>query len=162
MPSSASTASSALSDSLSAYLENVLPGWRHPTSIKKFETGQSNPTYCLTSSVADGAAVQPSSRTPTSGSRASSEGTSPASSSPEKTLVRQVVLRAKPKGKILDRTAHRVDREFGLLRAISEHQARTGHEAVKVPKVFALCEDEAVFGSVFYLMEYLQGAYSLF
>ena len=157
MPSSSTTPSppSALPNSLFAYLTTVLPGWRNPTTVKKFDTGQSNPTYCLTSA-ASGSSAQPSSTSAAS----LSTGPSSAASSLEDASVQTVVLRAKPKGKILDRTAHRVDREFGLLRAIGEHQARTGHEAVKVPKVFALCEDETVFGSVFYLMEFLQGQWA--
>jgi aminoglycoside phosphotransferase (APT) family kinase protein len=152
--------SSDLPDSLFTYLATVLPGWKNPTDVKKFDTGQSNPTYCLTSASSSASAdpsAQPGSPSTSVRGPASSTSPSPASTSFTDAAVRTVVLRAKPKGKVLDRTAHRVDREFGLLRAIGEHQARTGYEVVKVPKVFALCEDETVFGSVFYLMEFLKG-----
>src|SRR5436305_3102774 len=59
------------------------------------------------------------------------------------------VLRRKPPGPLLP-SAHAVDREFRVLRALAE-------TAVPVPRVFALCEDDAVIGSAFYVMEYLDG-----
>src|SRR5580692_49874 len=59
------------------------------------------------------------------------------------------VLRRKPPGPLLP-SAHAVDREFRVMRAL----ART---PVPVPRVFALCEDEAVAGSAFYVMEHLDG-----
>lgn len=131
----------ALPNSLYAYLPSVLPSWQNPTTVRQFSSGQSNPTYLLTSS---------SPAAPLSSS-------SPPSSSSATSAPRQVVLRAKPRGKVLDRTAHRVDREFGVLRAIGEHQRRTGRRAVQVPEAYALCEDDSVAGSAFYLMEYVKG-----
>jgi aminoglycoside phosphotransferase (APT) family kinase protein len=59
------------------------------------------------------------------------------------------VLRRKPLGRLLP-SAHAVDREYRVMRAL----ART---AVPVPRVYALCEDDTVIGSVFYLMEFLDG-----
>jgi aminoglycoside phosphotransferase (APT) family kinase protein len=59
------------------------------------------------------------------------------------------VLRRKPLGHLLP-SAHAVDREYRVMLAL----ART---AVPVPKVFALCEDDAVIGSAFYVMEFLDG-----
>ena len=59
------------------------------------------------------------------------------------------VLRRKPPGPLLP-SAHAVDREFRVMRALAE----TG---VPVPRVYALCEDDAVIGSAFYVMEYLDG-----
>jgi aminoglycoside phosphotransferase (APT) family kinase protein len=59
------------------------------------------------------------------------------------------VLRKKPPGPLLP-SAHAVDREFRVLRALAE-------TAVPVPKVYALCEDEAVTGRAFYVMEHLDG-----
>src|SRR5436305_14296400 len=59
------------------------------------------------------------------------------------------VLRRKPPGPLLP-SAHAVDREFRVMRAL----AGTG---VPVPKVLALCEDDAVIGSAFYVMEHLDG-----
>jgi aminoglycoside phosphotransferase (APT) family kinase protein len=59
------------------------------------------------------------------------------------------VLRKKPPGPLLP-SAHAVDREFRVMRALAA-------TAVPVPKVHALCEDEAVTGSAFYVMEHLDG-----
>ena len=59
------------------------------------------------------------------------------------------VLRRQPAGKLL-RSAHAVDREYRVLRALAG-------TPVPVPKVFHLCEDPDVIGSMFYLMEYLDG-----
>ena len=59
------------------------------------------------------------------------------------------VLRRKPPGPLLP-SAHAVDREFRVMRALAGTQ-------VPVPRVFALCEDEAVIGSAFYVMEHLDG-----
>src|SRR6476659_795846 len=59
------------------------------------------------------------------------------------------VLRRKPPGPLLP-SAHAVDREFRVLRALAE-------TPVPVPRVHALCEDDAVIGSAFYVMEYLDG-----
>jgi aminoglycoside phosphotransferase (APT) family kinase protein len=59
------------------------------------------------------------------------------------------VLRRKPPGPLLP-SAHAVDREFRVMRALAE-------TPVPVPRVHALCEDDAVIGSAFYVMEYLDG-----
>jgi aminoglycoside phosphotransferase (APT) family kinase protein len=61
----------------------------------------------------------------------------------------QYVLRRKPPGPLLP-SAHAVDREFRVLRVLAE-------TAVPVPRVYALCEDDAVIGSAFYVMEHLDG-----
>src|SRR6266852_8493607 len=59
------------------------------------------------------------------------------------------VLRRKPPGPLLP-SAHAVDREFRVMRALAD-------TPVAVPRVFALCEDDAVIGSAFYVMEHLDG-----
>jgi aminoglycoside phosphotransferase (APT) family kinase protein len=59
------------------------------------------------------------------------------------------VLRKKPPGPLLP-SAHAVDREFRVMRALAK-------TAVPVPRVYALCQDEAVTGSAFYVMEHLDG-----
>ncbi|KAJ2320663.1 hypothetical protein IWW52_001235, partial [Coemansia sp. RSA 2704] len=64
---------------------------------------------------------------------------------------RRFVLRKKPAGALLSKTAHAVEREFRVLRALGEHTR------VPVPRVYALCEDARVVGTPFYLMEYLEG-----
>ncbi|MDG1800115.1 MAG: phosphotransferase family protein, partial [Luminiphilus sp.] len=62
---------------------------------------------------------------------------------------RQYVLRRKPQGTLLA-SAHAVDREFKVLSALSSTN-------VPVPVPVALCEDETIIGSMFYVMEYLEG-----
>jgi len=59
------------------------------------------------------------------------------------------VLRRKPLGQLLP-SAHAVDREYRVIRALAG-------TAVPVPKVYALCEDDSVIGSAFYVMEFLEG-----
>jgi aminoglycoside phosphotransferase (APT) family kinase protein len=59
------------------------------------------------------------------------------------------VLRRKPLGQLLP-SAHAVDREYRVMRALAGTK-------VPVPKVYALCEDDAVIGSAFYVMEFLEG-----
>lgn len=59
------------------------------------------------------------------------------------------VLRRKPAGALL-KSAHAVDREFRLQRALDGN-------AVPVSWILALCEDESVIGSVFYVMAWVPG-----
>ena len=62
---------------------------------------------------------------------------------------RRYVLRRKPPGKLLP-SAHAVDREYRVMRALADTD-------VPVARMHALCEDETVIGTVFYLMEYVGG-----
>ena len=101
-------------ESLSNYLEQQISGFKGPVTAEKFEGGQSNPTFKISS--ADG---QP------------------------------YVLRRKPPGELL-KSAHAVDREFRVISALRDTD-------VPVPNTFVLCEDEAVIGSMFYVMEYKEG-----
>jgi aminoglycoside phosphotransferase (APT) family kinase protein len=59
------------------------------------------------------------------------------------------VLRRKPLGHLLP-SAHAVDREYRVIQALAG-------TAVPVPRVCALCEDDSVIGSAFYVMEFLDG-----
>jgi aminoglycoside phosphotransferase (APT) family kinase protein len=59
------------------------------------------------------------------------------------------VLRRKPPGPLLP-SAHAVDREFRVMRALAK-------TAVPVPRVYALCEDDTITGSAFYVMDHLDG-----
>ncbi|MFW2543358.1 phosphotransferase family protein [Primorskyibacter sp. 2E107] len=59
------------------------------------------------------------------------------------------VLRRKPPGVLL-KSAHAVDREFRVQKALSS-------SAVPVARMRALCEDEAVIGSMFYVMDHVPG-----
>lgn len=62
---------------------------------------------------------------------------------------REYVLRRKPPGELLP-SAHAVDREFRVMTALRDTD-------VPVPRTYVLCEDESVIGSMFFVMECLQG-----
>jgi aminoglycoside phosphotransferase (APT) family kinase protein len=61
----------------------------------------------------------------------------------------EYVLRRKPRGHLLP-SAHAVDREYRVMRALAG-------TAVPVPRVNALCQDDAIIGSTFCIMEFLDG-----
>lgn len=60
------------------------------------------------------------------------------------------MLRKKPPGKLLSKTAHRVEREYQIIHALRDTD-------VPVPKAYCLCEDDSVIGTAFYIMEFLDG-----
>ena len=64
---------------------------------------------------------------------------------------RAYVMRAKPgpAAKLLQ-SAHAIDREFTVMRALHE-------TAVPVPRMHVLCEDESVIGRAFYVMQFMPG-----
>lgn len=95
------------------YLSGRVEGFSGPLTAEKTASGQSNPTFILTS---------PNGK---------------------------YVLRSKPKGQLL-KSAHAVDREFRVMSALAETD-------VPVPRMFHLCEDEDIIGSVFFLMEFVDG-----
>ena len=99
---------------LTDYLTLHIPDLKAPLSAEKFEGGQSNPTFKL--STADNT---------------------------------HYVLRRKPPGELL-KSAHAVDREFRVITALRDTD-------VPVPDTFVLCEDDAIVGSLFYVMEYKEG-----
>ncbi|MEE1656064.1 phosphotransferase family protein [Microvirga sp. CF3062] len=59
------------------------------------------------------------------------------------------VLRRKPPGTLL-KSAHAVDREYRVMAALA-------HTDVPVPRVLHLCDDETIIGSMFYVMDYVEG-----
>jgi aminoglycoside phosphotransferase (APT) family kinase protein len=59
------------------------------------------------------------------------------------------VLRRKPPGNLL-KSAHAVDREYRVISALYA-------AGFPVPRPFVLCEDEAVVGTMFYVMEFVDG-----
>lgn len=59
------------------------------------------------------------------------------------------VLRKKPDGVLLA-SAHAIDREYRVMQALAG-------SAVPVPRLLAWCEDTALLGTPFYLMEFLDG-----
>ncbi|KAM7257743.1 hypothetical protein ACFE04_013484 [Oxalis oulophora] len=91
-------------------------------SISQFGHGQSNPTFLI---------------------KVNGTGTDTDS-------IKHYVLRKKPPGKLLQ-SAHAVDREFQVLKALGDHTQ------VPVPKTFCLCMDPTIIGTEFYIMEFLQG-----
>ncbi len=95
------------------FLGTVIDGFSPPISIKKFDGGQSNPTYLL------------------------------------ETQEKKFVLRAKPLGELL-KSAHQVDREFRVMRALSGSK-------VPVPRMLYLSEEDSIIGRMFFVMEYLEG-----
>ncbi|GAA5853184.1 hypothetical protein JCM3766R1_000908, partial [Sporobolomyces carnicolor] len=65
---------------------------------------------------------------------------------------KRYVLRTRPPGPLISKTAHAIDREFKILSCLGKTNGR-----VPVPKVYHLCKDESVIGRQWYLMEYLDG-----
>jgi aminoglycoside phosphotransferase (APT) family kinase protein len=62
---------------------------------------------------------------------------------------KQYVLRRKPPGTLL-KSAHAVDREYKVLTALQGTNVPTA-------RTYAFCDDESVIGTMFYVMEYLDG-----
>ncbi|HUB95284.1 MAG TPA: phosphotransferase [Stellaceae bacterium] len=62
---------------------------------------------------------------------------------------RRLVLRRKPPGKLLP-SAHAVDREFRIISALAQTD-------VPVARARALCLDDSVVGTPFYIMDYVEG-----
>lgn len=59
------------------------------------------------------------------------------------------VMRRKPPGKLL-KSAHAVDREYKVISALYRAD-------FPVPRPYVLCEDEAIVGTIFFIMEYVDG-----
>ncbi len=98
---------------IAEYLATEVEGFQGPIEAVKTPSGQSNPTYILT--------------TPSG----------------------KYVLRSKPAGKLL-KSAHAVDREFKVLKALHG-------QGLPVPQPFVLCDDRAVSETMFYLMAFSEG-----
>ncbi|MCO5096654.1 MAG: phosphotransferase [Rhodocyclaceae bacterium] len=62
---------------------------------------------------------------------------------------RKYVMRRKPPGKLLP-SAHAVDREYRVISALAKTD-------VPVARSYALCQDDAVIGTAFYVMDYVEG-----
>lgn len=62
---------------------------------------------------------------------------------------KKYVLRRKPPGKLLP-SAHAVDREYKVMTAL-------GTQDFPVPKTYALCEDDSVIGTAFFIMDFVEG-----
>ena len=62
---------------------------------------------------------------------------------------KRYVLRKKPAGPLLP-SAHAVDREYRVMKAL-------GSSDVPVPRMLALCEDDSVIGTMFFIMDFADG-----
>ena len=62
---------------------------------------------------------------------------------------RKYVLRRKPPGKLLP-SAHAVDREHRVMTAV-------GKAGFPAPKTYLLCEDESIIGTMFFVMDFVEG-----
>ena len=62
---------------------------------------------------------------------------------------RKYVMRRKPPGKLLP-SAHAVDREYRVISAL-------GPTGFPVPRTYGLCQDEGVIGTMFYIMDMVEG-----
>jgi len=62
---------------------------------------------------------------------------------------KRYVLRRKPPGVLLP-SAHAVDREYRIIKALADSD-------VPVPRCHALCTDNGVIGTMFFVMEYVEG-----
>ena len=60
------------------------------------------------------------------------------------------MMRKKPPGKLVSKTAHQVEREYKIIHALENTD-------VPVPKAYCLCENDKVIGTPFYIMEFLDG-----
>ena len=109
----ADTTQSLDTEAVGAYLRGRLPGFDNSFEVRKFDTGQSNPTFMLLTSAGN------------------------------------YVLRRKPPGVLL-KSAHAVDREFRVQKALAGSD-------VPVARMHLLCEDDAVLGSAFYVMDHVAG-----
>lgn len=109
----ADTTQSLDTEAVGAYLRGRLPGFDNGFEVRKFDTGQSNPTFMLLTSAGN------------------------------------YVLRRKPPGVLL-KSAHAVDREFRVQKALAGSD-------VPVARMHLLCEDDAVLGSAFYVMDHVAG-----
>lgn len=70
------------------------------------------------------------------------------------------VLRKKPVGDLISKTAHQVEREYTVLNTLHTHNSKPStrpKERVPVPEPIILCTDSDVIGTPFYIMEFLEG-----
>ncbi|KAJ7797703.1 kinase-like domain-containing protein [Mycena olivaceomarginata] len=70
------------------------------------------------------------------------------------------VLRKKPAGELISNTAHQIEREYTMLRALHAHNTNPStprEQHVPVPEPIILCEDKSIIGTPFYVMEFVDG-----
>ena len=66
-----------------------------------------------------------------------------------KTYTKSFVLRRKPPGDLL-KSAHAVDREYEVIKSLKKAD-------FPVPTPYLLCKDESIIGTIFYIMEFIEG-----
>ena len=69
----------------------------------------------------------------------------------DKLSSRKCVLRMRPLGPLLDKSAHDMIRESSIIQALSEL------DKVPVPRILLVCSDKSIIGTEFYLMSYIEG-----
>ena len=122
---------------LERHLVRHLAGFLAPLEIRQFAGGQSNPTFLLEA---------PSAGPTAPGSDAARTG---AAARQAAVPAARFVLRKKPPGDLLP-SAHAIEREFRVMSALAA-------QGLPVPRPLLLCEDPAVIGTPFYVMEYVEG-----
>jgi len=127
---------------LSRWLETSVPSYPRgaPVAVTKFSHGQSNPTYLVQVGRGDGWGAGSGRGVPAGANAPAHRAQAPPSW--------RAVLRKKPPGAVLA-TAHAVEREAALLRALDAR--------VPAPRVLASCDDPAVVGTPFYVMQFVDG-----
>ncbi|PVU86946.1 hypothetical protein BB560_006582, partial [Smittium megazygosporum] len=119
---------------LETYLKQTI-GIVGPLSAEKFSHGQSNPTFLIID-------------------LGSKDADSPYPDPFPNKLKKRYVVRKKPSGALISKTAHAVEREYRVLKALGDNIKEL---QIPVPKVYCLCEDDSVLGTPFYVMEYIHG-----
>ena len=69
-------------------------------------------------------------------------------------------MRKKPAGQLLSKTAHQIEREYAMLKALHNYNTKSSTPPAKrvpVPQPYLLCENDSVIGTPFYVMEFLDG-----
>ncbi|KAJ7169097.1 kinase-like domain-containing protein [Mycena crocata] len=72
----------------------------------------------------------------------------------------KLVMRKKPAGELISNTAHQIEREYQMLRALHTNNTNPSTpraQHVPVPEPIILCEDKSVIGTPFYVMEFIEG-----
>ncbi|KAJ7270043.1 kinase-like domain-containing protein [Mycena haematopus] len=70
------------------------------------------------------------------------------------------VLRKKPAGELISNTAHQIEREYTMLRALRTHNTNPSTpraQHIPIPAPIILCEDKSIIGTPFYVMEFVDG-----
>ncbi|CAM9638539.1 unnamed protein product [Pylaiella littoralis] len=134
-------------------------------TLKKFSSGQSNPTFLLVVHLSPPpAAAAAAASSPGAKTAAATPTLTPTPPAERATIEHdgddahtfRFVLRKKP-ASVKVSSAHAVEREFRILRALRQDASSSSDAPVPVPRALLLCEDPAVVGTAFYVMEFVKG-----